>query len=76
VVTAENDVIIITEEKKGKKGKSKKEVEWPPFPFCHPNFISDEVFITWWRLTHNLSHPVDLYYNPHRPSDFVIQIYE
>jgi hypothetical protein len=27
VVTAENDVIIITEEKKGKKGKTKKEVE-------------------------------------------------
>ncbi|MCX7351963.1 MAG: AAA family ATPase, partial [Proteobacteria bacterium] len=27
VVTAENDVIVITEEKKGKKGKTKKEVE-------------------------------------------------
>jgi ATP-dependent Clp protease ATP-binding subunit ClpC len=27
IVTAENDVIIITEEKKGKKGKTKKEVE-------------------------------------------------
>ena len=30
-VSAEDELISITEDKKPKKGKSKKEVEWPPF---------------------------------------------
>jgi hypothetical protein len=35
-VSAENELVTITEDKKPKKGKTKKEVDWPPF-FKKPN---------------------------------------